>query len=89
MANFDTSTAKARSVRDAVNVLQNVRAAYEAMKVVQGLLARYQANTDPVFNAAVNALHTAPERTELADMLLDVNALVIDWETNHALAIQQ
>lgn len=88
MANFDGSTAKAQSVREANNLLANIQAAYAALKIVQASMAKYQANSDPVFNAAVNALFGASERTELGQMLAGANALASDWETSHLGALQ-
>lgn len=88
MANFDNSATKRESVHAANNLLSNIRNMYLIGKDIQALLNRYQAGTDPVFNAAVNALYTASERTELGAMLAQVNALVSDFETNHAGAIQ-
>jgi hypothetical protein len=83
VANFDTHQEKANAARKAFNVLALVRSVYESGKQVQLALALYQAGTDPVFNAAVNALFTSAERTELGQMLAQINALVTDWETNH------
>jgi hypothetical protein len=88
MANFDTSTSKRQSVQRANNLLANIQSAYNAMKIVQGLMTLYQSSSDPVFNAAVNALFTVAERTEIAAMLTGVNTLVTDWESNHSAAIQ-
>jgi hypothetical protein len=89
MANFDTSATKRQSVQKANNVLANIQAVYAAMKIVQTLMTLYQAGTDPTLNAAVNALFTAAERTEITAMLGGINTLVTDWETNHAGALQQ
>lgn len=89
MANFDTSVAKRQSVQKANNLLPNVHAVYEAMKIVQSLMSLYQAGTDTTYNAAVNAIFSASERTELGQMLAGVNTLATDWETNHAAALQE
>ncbi len=89
MANFDTSADKSKSVKRANNLLANVQTVYEAMKVVQGLMTLYQANTDTTFNAAINALFSSSERTELGQMTTGINTLVTDWETNHSGALQQ
>jgi uncharacterized protein YciW len=85
MANFDNLTqTKLMSVQDATAFLNKVRALYIHAKEMQAVLAKYQANTDTTFNAAINTLFTASERTELAAMLTQVNALVNDWDVNHA-----
>lgn len=88
MANFDTSGPKRASVREAANLLSLIQATYAEMKIVQASLAKYQANSDPAFNAAINALFSASERSELGQMLAGINILVTDWETNHAGALQ-
>lgn len=87
MANFDGYQAKSDASRKAFNLLPLIRGIYESGRQVQAALALYQANTDPAFNAAVNAIFNASERAELGQMLAQINALVIDWEANHALAI--
>ncbi len=88
MANFDTSATKNAAVRKANNVLPNIQAVYQAMLVVQTSMALYTAGTDATFNAAVNALFNASERTELGQMLAGINTLVTDWENNHMGALQ-
>lgn len=87
MPNFDGAAARLQSARDATNLLQLLRATYATAKQVQAALALYQAGTDPTFNAAVNALFTAAERTELGAMGAQLAALVSDWETLHPGAI--
>lgn len=89
MANFDNSSIQHQSVHKANNVLANVQAVYSAAKIVQTLLALYQAGTDTTYNAAVNALFSQSERSELGAMLTSINSLVSDWETNHSGALQQ
>jgi hypothetical protein len=89
MANFDNSTTQHQSVQKANGVLPNIHAVYDAAKIVQTLMALYQAGTDATYNAAVNALFSAAERNELNQMLNGINSLVADWETNHAGALQR
>jgi hypothetical protein len=86
LANFDTSQAKRESVKQANNLLDLIRSVYANGKQIQTLLALYQAGSDPAFNAAINALYTAGERTELNAMLTQVNTLVNDWAANHITA---
>jgi hypothetical protein len=83
MPNFDTSATRRESVRNAVNTLDLLLATYQAGKQAQLVMAAYQANTDPVLTAAINAIFTASERTELGAMLQDVNTLITRWETDH------
>ncbi len=81
---FDSSTrAKITSVTEAAIVVQTVQETYRQAKAAQSMLQRYTAATDPNFNAAVNAMLSSAERTELGQMLAQINALVTDWEANH------
>lgn len=84
---FETTTTKISAVARAGNVLGRLRTLYVYGKEVQSALALYQAGTDPAFNAAVDALFTSGERSELGTMLGHINTLVTEWETNHAAAI--
>jgi len=87
MANFDNTGAKILAVGQASNLLGTLQSVYQQAKQLQILLLKYNANTDPVFTAAVNAVYTSAERTELGAMLTTVNALLTDWETNHKLPL--
>jgi hypothetical protein len=89
MANFDGAITRPKiaSVQQATNLLDLIGQVYHAGKQIQTLLALYQANTDPAFTGAINALYTASERTELGVMLAQINTLVADWAVNHAGAV--
>lgn len=87
MANFDSALAKQLTIRNAIGLLPALQSVYASGKQAQALLALYQANTDPAFTAAINALYTASEKTELGVMLAQINALVTDWELSHRGAI--
>lgn len=87
MANFDGAAARLQSARDATNLLQLLRATYATAKQVRDALTLYQAGTDPIFNAAVNALFSASERSEIGAMAAQLTTLVSDWEAQHAGAI--
>lgn len=85
MANFDSTTrAKINSATEAAIVVQSIQSTYHAAKQAKAFLDRYTANTDSTFNAAVNAIFTSSERSELGQMLTQLNNLISDWETNHA-----
>jgi hypothetical protein len=85
LANFDaTSRAKIASVEKASHLIQIVYSVYAQAKSAQGLLNLYTAGTEIAFVAAVNAMLTSSERTELGQVLTQINALVTDLETNHA-----
>lgn len=87
MASFDTAQAKRESVRNANNLLDFIQHIYQSSKQVQALLALYQANTDPTFTAAINALYVSAERAELGAMLTDINTLIAVWEVSHKLPL--
>jgi hypothetical protein len=88
VANFDSATrAKIEGVRTASNLIQILYSVYAQAKSAQSLLNLYTSATDPAFNAAVNAMLSASERTEIGQVLTQLNALVTDLETNHAALI--
>jgi hypothetical protein len=85
MANFDNTTrAKIESVHTASRMLQIISSVYTQAKSAQGLLTLYSSGSDPVFVAAVNAMLTASERSEVGAMLADLNTLITVWERDHA-----
>lgn len=85
MANFDAaSRTKIESVHTASRMIQIVYSVYAQAKSAQALIQLYVANTDSTFNAAVNAMTTASERTELNAVLTQISAFVTDMENNHA-----
>lgn len=87
MANFDTSGVKRQAVHEANNLLELVQAAHGLLRTVEASLAKYQAATDPTFNAAVNALFTTSERTELGVIIGKMKTLADDLTANHAGAL--
>lgn len=90
MAAFDTTTrTKIESVHTASRLMQIIYSAYVQAKAAQSMLVLYTSGSDPVFNAAVNAMLTPTERSELGQMLNQINSLCLDWETNHATVISQ
>lgn len=89
MAFDDTTRAKIASVHNASRIQQIIYSVYAQAKSAQAMLNLYQAGTDAAFNATINAMLTSAERTELGQMLSQINALVSDWETNHAGVIAQ
>jgi len=88
MANFDaTARAKITSVHTASRLIQIIYSVYVQAKNAQALLNLYNSGTDTSFNAAVNAMLLPAERTEIGQVLTQINALVTDLETNHAALI--
>lgn len=84
---FETILVTLESVKQAQQLIFDLRATFAAAKALKDKLALYQAATDPAFNATINALFTVQERQELAAMLAEVNALISDWEANHKSAL--
>lgn len=88
MANFDSTTrTKIESVHTASRLIQVIYSVYAQAKSAQTLLNLYTSGADPAFNAAVNAMLLASERTEIGQVLSQINALCQDWEANHAALI--
>jgi hypothetical protein len=87
MADFATAAAKLQSVNEAANVLNSTRSAYGQAKAFVALIDRYTSGSDAAFNAAINALFTAAQRSELAAMAEDLRPIVVNWEANHASAL--
>lgn len=87
MANFDLSSAKRQSVRDANNLLPLIQSGYASAKLISEALALYQSAANPTFNAAVNALHSSSELTELGQIGQLFATLVTALEANHAGAL--
>jgi hypothetical protein len=87
MADFTSTQTTIQSVAEATNVLNSLHSVYSQALTAQRLIQLYLSNADPVFNAAVNAMFSPVQRTELADMLTDVNTLIADWEANHQSAL--
>lgn len=84
---FENTTTMLESVKAAQQLILDLRSIYQSSKLVQIKLALYQAGTDAVFNAAINALFNASERNDLSNMLTDINTLVTHWEANHKAAL--
>lgn len=85
MANFDSATrVKIGSVQTASRLIQIVYSVYVQAKSAQTLLNLYTSASDPAFNAAVNAMLSASERTEMGQVLTQINDLCTTWETQHA-----
>jgi hypothetical protein len=91
MADFSSTNQTLAAINMAADLLPSLRALYHQAKAVQTRMALYQANSNPAFNTAINTIFIPAQRTELADMLTDVNTLIADWEANHisALALDQ
>ncbi len=81
---FATAQARITAVERAASVLGTLRTIYFHSQQLQAMLQLYQAGTDPTLNAAFNALFTVADRQELATMIGQLQALAVDWETNHA-----
>lgn len=84
MANFTTVRNTINSQEEAAALLARLQAIYNQAQFAQSTINKYNAATDPTFNAAVNSIFTAGERSQLATMLTNLNTLVGAWTTNHA-----
>ena len=80
---FTTTDQKISSVNQAASLIHDLRTLYTQAKAIQTKLALYTAATDTTFNTAINAIFTSTDRTELGQMLAQIDALATDWETNH------
>ncbi len=83
MATFQGVDPKITSVNQASSLLGDLRSLYIQCKSVQSKMALYSVSTDATFNAVINALFVAADRTELSVMLTQINTLIADWELNH------
>ena len=85
---FVTAAARVDAVEKAGNILGTLRTIYIQAKNLKTLKALYVAGSDPVFNAAFEAVfNVAGDRTELAAMIGQLETLIADWEVNHAAAV--
>jgi len=84
---FETTYETLMSVQSAHQLLGDLRSIYHDCKLLQEKLALYQAGTDIVFNAAINAIFTVDERIDLNNMLANIDTLVAHWETDHRAAL--
>lgn len=84
---FETYETKQDALQRASLYLHYARQVYAAGTAMQQLKADYQGGADPALVAAVNALFSAGERSELNTMQTPLDALLIDWTTNHADAL--
>ena len=80
---FENAQTKIRAVGRAGSVLGLLRTIYAHMDELQTMLATYQAGTDPALNAALNAVYSAAERTEIGAMIAELNTLKAAWEVSH------
>lgn len=85
MANFATTDTKRESVKKAMNLQDLVRAFYIQGNLIKDALQLYVSATDPAFNAAVNAVYDAGERTTLNQMLTNITTLINAWEADNAI----
>ena len=88
MAIFDNNADRYTAVERANGMVTSIQSAVAQMRVIKASLTLYQANSDPLFNAAVNARFTAPERTELAAVIGLFNTLLTDLDANHSAVLQ-
>lgn len=86
-AAWDKAPARLQSFTDASNMPRLYRGVYDQCNLILAQHARYTAQSDPHFNAAIGALFTAEEWAELNVMKAQIQALVTEWDTNHGDAV--
>lgn len=84
MPNYTGIRSKLDSGGKAAALQAQIIAAHNQCKAIQSALALYTAATDADFNAAINSIFTAGERSQLNQMLTQASNLVSNWETNHS-----
>lgn len=72
-----------QSFYSAANFLDTLRTTYQQAKAAQAKIALYQSGTDPQFNAAVNAIIPAADRARIAQMRVQIDALIVSWESDY------
>ena len=78
------SQANIQSLHQAAAFAEDLRIAYRQLKQLQARMDLYQAGTNIVFNAAVNAAIPAAERAQIATMKPELDTLILSWETGYA-----
>lgn len=73
---------KRQKVAEALGLDGELKGVYRQAKQAIERLQRYQAGTDPDFNAAVNLLYTSAERNTRGSMLTQLTSLVNAWEAD-------
>jgi len=84
---FEAHDAKQAALNRASLYLHYARQIYAAGSAMQQLKADYQGGADPALVAAVNALFTPAERSELSSMQTSLDALLSEWEADHSSAL--
>lgn len=87
MADYTTVRGNIQSMSQAAAVLPYLQDIYKRSQIAQGAINLYTAGTDAAFNEAIDSIFTANERNQLAEMLTDLNTLVTEWSTNHAVLL--
>lgn len=84
MPNYSIVRQRVSSYGKAASLLPKLKQVYQQCQEIDDAITLYQAGTDADFNAAVNAIFTAPERAQLAAMLTNVEQLVTLWTAQHS-----
>lgn len=75
------------SMSKAAQILPFLQDIYARAQRAQDAITLYMAGTDTTFNEAVEDIFDAGERTELSQMIGDLNTLVTEWDTNHSVIL--
>lgn len=84
MANYTQVRSDIDSMSKAAQILPFLQDIYARAQRAQGAINLYTGGTDTTFNEAVEDIFDAGERTELNQMIGDLNTLVTEWNTNHS-----
>lgn len=69
---------------DAAAFLDDIQIMYRQAKKARAKLALYQAGSNPQFNAAINAIIPPADRARIGTMLVQLDALVTEWEATYS-----
>lgn len=86
MANFTSARIILDYINDASYIGIQFKEIFNLCKSIEAKLLRYQNDTD--YKAEVDHLYTLAQRQEINDMVQDVTALRVNWETNHSEALE-
>src|SRR3954451_21503491 len=80
---FENTDARQASMLRVMNLRHNLKQIYSIGVLVQGVLADYQSNADPVMKSTADEMFEPAELAELGQMLTEINGLVSSWTANH------
>ena len=82
---FESTQTRIDDNHEAGKALGSVRQVYTSSKQLVSLLSKYATNID--FKTAVDDLYTVEEIAEFGAVFTELQALIVDLETNHRAVI--